>query len=156
MMRLFTSPRRAAAPSLTRRTGPSALGATSPGTTSSTPSAASTRGGSTCPRHQLASASRANAPPTVRPKRRRSARDAPGMGLEERVDEGRERRSLREHDECAEEGEHEHDRPEPPFLAHTHEAPELSQERYGRGSWHDRLPLAAPRRRCQYPRGRRS
>src|SRR5881396_3807972 len=116
MMRLFTSPRRAAAPSQTRRTGPSALGATSPGTTSSTPSAAS--------------ASRANAPPTVRPKRRRSARDAaPDMGLEEGVDEGRERRSLREHDERAEEGEHEHDRPEPPFLAHTHEGPELAQER---------------------------
>src|SRR5216117_2186659 len=132
MMRLFTSPRRAAAPSQTRRTGPSALGATSPGTTSSTPSAASTRGGSTCPRHQLASASRANAPPTVRPKRRRSARDAaPDMGLEEGVDEGRERRSLREHDERAEEGEHEHDRPEPPFLAHTHEGPELAQERCG-------------------------
>src|SRR5256712_5357476 len=135
MMRLFTSPRRAAAPSQTRRTGPSAPGATSPGTTSSTPRATSTRGGSTCPRHQLTSASRANAPPTVRPKRRRSARDAPGMGLEERVDEGRECRSLREHDECAEEGEHEHDRPEPPLLAHAHEGPELAQE--GCGARHD-------------------
>src|SRR5437867_12453319 len=128
MMRLFTSPRRAAAPSQTRRTGPSALGATSPGTTSSTPSAASTRGGSTCPRHQLASASRANTPPTVRPKRRRCAREGRDMGLEERADEGRARRSLREHDEGAEEREPAHDRREPPLTPHPHEAPAPAQD----------------------------
>src|ERR687887_1584373 len=136
MMRLFTSPRRAAAPIQTRRTGPSAPGATSPGTTSSTARAANTHGGTTCPRHQLASARRPNAPPTERPKRRRSAREAAAMGLEQRVDEGRDRRSLREHDERAEEGEHEHDRPEPPLLSYAHEGPELAEKVYGARSGH--------------------
>src|SRR5439155_966124 len=58
-------------------------------------------------------------------------------GLEERVDEGRDRRPLREHDQRAEEGEHEDDRPEPPLLAHAHEAPEFAKEGYGGGSSHD-------------------
>src|SRR5713101_1010486 len=148
MMRLFTSPRRVAARIQPRCTGTSAIGAISPGTTRSTPAAASTRGGRTRPRHRLASASRTSAPPTVRPKWRSSARDAACMRrLEERVDEGRQRRALREDDQRAEEGEHDDDRPEPPLLAHAHEVPELAQEGYGGGSWHVRLPV------CVKPEG---
>src|SRR3989442_10325655 len=147
MMRLFTSPRRVAARIQTRCTGPSAIGAISPGTSRRTPTATSTRGGRTPPRTQLASASRTNAPPTVRPKRRSSARDPPCMRrLEERVDEGRERRALREDDQRAEEGEHDDDRPEPPLLALAHEGPELAHEGYGGGSWHGGSSA------CGYPR----
>src|SRR5262245_47567870 len=60
--------------------------------------------------------------------------------LEDRVDEGRERRAVREDDETPEERHDDHDRREPPLLADAQEAPELP------GKAHD------SRTRHTYPR----
>ena len=65
----------------------------------------STRGGSTCPRHQLMAPSTRNAPPTVSPNLRSSAASRglrPAIS-EDRVDERRQRGALREDDQRPEE-----------------------------------------------------
>src|SRR5581483_10920197 len=155
MIRLFTSPSSAPPRIQPRCTGPSTVGQTSAGTTSSTPSVQKMRGGRTCPRHALRHPSTRNMPPTVNPNRRSCADDAPaiGRGLEQRVDERGDRRALAEHDQRAEEREHEHDRPEPPLLAHAHEGPELTQKRHdGRTRHGSYLARAYPRARVRVKR----
>src|SRR4051812_23506240 len=68
------------------------------------------------------------APPRPRARPRKRARPGGRSALEQRVDERRHRRALREYDEQAQEGEHEDDGPQPPLLADLHEGPELAQD----------------------------
>src|SRR2546425_487122 len=48
--------------------------------------------------------------------------------LEDRVNEGRQRRPLREHEERTDQEHHHEDRQQPPLLAHAHECPELLRQ----------------------------
>src|SRR6059036_3883697 len=62
--------------------------------------------------------------------------------LEQRVDEGGDRRTLAEHDQRAKKREHDDDRTEPPLLAHAHEGPELAEQGNHAGTRHDRYPCS--------------
>src|SRR5262245_66478169 len=55
---------------------------------------------------------------------------------EDRIDEGRDRGPLGQHDQSAEQNQDEHDGPEPPLLAHAQEVPELAGDRGLRGTIH--------------------